>query len=74
MKTTSLNNKQAPEKSRRHRRHNWMHKKTRQRTYAMAKRVRGGMMKIPKVQMNLVSMLKMLRNLILLAPSCFSYK
>jgi hypothetical protein len=35
MQRTTLSNKQAPKKSKRHRRHNWMHKKMQQKTFIM---------------------------------------
>lgn len=58
MQRASLSNRQAPKKSKRHKRHNWTHKKARQKTSAMATKVGGGTMKIPRIQVNLVSMLK----------------
>lgn len=61
MQKTSLSSKQAFEKSTRHRGHKWTHKKAGQRTFAMAKKARGGTMKIPRIHVNPISMLKNVR-------------
>lgn len=58
MQRASLNIWQAPEKSRRHRRHHQTHKKVGQRTFTMVKKAGGGVMKIPKIQVNFFSMVE----------------